>query len=146
MAVDPAGMPDARQENEGSDMNSSTTTSPIRRLEADSFAEAIRQGIVLVDFDEPSCGPSRLQLGVLEHLEPELARQVTLKEVNLDEAQELALRFQVESIPTLLLFKDGALVRRFAGVQHERVLARAIQAALADHSGSTAGEAGGKSE
>jgi thioredoxin 1 len=126
-------------------MHSATTPSPVRHLDADSFAEAIRQGIVLVDFDEPSCGPSRLQLGVLEHLEPELARQVTLAEVNVDEAQELAFRFQVKSIPTLLLFQDGVLVRRFAGVQHQRVLAKAIQAALADHPGSTAGGAGGRS-
>lgn len=100
----------------------------VRQLDTRSFAGTIQQGIVLVDFDEPWCSPCRTQLAILEKLAGRIGAQAVLAELNIDEAQDLAVRFHVQSIPTLLLFKDGHLRGQFVGVQRESRLTAAIQA------------------
>jgi thioredoxin 1 len=110
-------------------MNNDLASPHVRRLDAASFERTIQHGIVLVDFDEPWCGPCRMQLAVLENLANQIGSGTTLAEVNIDAVPTLALQYQVESIPTLVLFKDGQPLGRFVGVQHERRLAVAIKVA-----------------
>ena len=101
----------------------------IRELKEYDFAEAISDGIVLVDFWAPWCGPCRMQVPILEGLAESLDEGVKIAKVNTDEAPIVAGRYGVQAIPTLILFRNGNEIRRFIGVQSAEVLADAIREA-----------------
>jgi thioredoxin 2 len=81
------------------------------------FAEVVEQGTipVLVDLWAPWCGPCRLISPVLEQLAIEKAGEVKLVRVNADEAPELSRRFNIASIPTLLVLREGQVVAERIG-------------------------------
>lgn len=70
---------------------------------------------VLVDFWADWCGPCRMIAPIIEEIARDLAGQLKVAKVNVDEAQALAGRFQVMSIPTLLVFKGGEPVEQIVG-------------------------------
>ena len=90
----------------------------IVHLTADTFDATIAQhaGLVVVDFWAEWCGPCKTIAPVLDELAHEYAGRVTIGKVNVDEHPGLAARFQVRSIPTLLLFKGGQVVDQVVGV------------------------------
>lgn len=94
-----------------------------------NFDQQISRGVTIVDFWAPWCGPCRMQTPILEKLAPAVAGRATISKVNVDESPELAARFSVMSIPTLLVIKDGQMVRQFVGVQPEAKLMSAIEEA-----------------
>ena len=73
---------------------------------AAEFEEAIAKGEVLVDFWATWCGPCRMLAPVLEEVDKELP-DLTIVKVDVDEAPELAAKFGISSIPTLIRFQDG---------------------------------------
>ena len=85
----------------------------IKTAEFDSF---IAEGTTLVDFWATWCGPCRMQAPILEQLDGELGGSVKIGKVDVDEEPELARRFAVMSIPTLIAFKDGKLIEKRVGV------------------------------
>ena len=72
---------------------------------------------VLVDFWAEWCGPCKMISPVLEEIAREQAGRVTIAKLNVDDAPDVARRFDVMSIPTLLLFKDGKQVHRMIGAK-----------------------------
>ena len=101
----------------------------ITHITAQNFQEEVLRSDlpVLVDFWAPWCGPCRMLAPVLEELEQELAGKVKIGKINVDEEMELAAQFQVASIPTLILFREGQAVRRTVGVQAKDQLAALCQ-------------------
>ena len=71
---------------------------------------------VLVDFWAEWCGPCKMLTPILEELSDELKDEVNIIKVNLDENQELAMKYSIRSIPTLLLFKEGDLLDTKVGL------------------------------
>lgn len=72
---------------------------------------------VLVDFWASWCGPCRIMSPVVDDIADELAGQVEVYKCNVEENQDVAMKYQVMSIPTLGLFKDGNLVHTMVGAQ-----------------------------
>ncbi|QTH42412.1 thioredoxin [Cohnella sp. LGH] len=93
----------------------------------DNFSENVAQGVSLLDFWAPWCGPCKMQLPIVEELSEELKGTATIAKVNVDEEPELASQFGVMSIPTLILFKDGQPVDKLVGLQSKEALKAKIE-------------------
>ena len=70
---------------------------------------------VLVDFWATWCGPCKMVAPIIEELSEELKEEITVAKVDVDREQEIAMKYGVMSIPTLILFKDGRELRRAIG-------------------------------
>lgn len=99
-------------------------------LGKDNFNDTIANGVTLVDFWAEWCGPCRMQLPILEEVFEEIGEKATVGKINVDHELELAQRFGVQSIPTLILFKDGEIVDKMVGVQAKETLVDKINNAL----------------
>ncbi len=84
---------------------------------------------VLVDFWAPWCGPCRMIAPVVEELSNENQGTFKIGKVNIDDNPDVAMNYNVSSIPTLMIFKGGEVVERFVGVQPKSRLQQAIDAA-----------------
>jgi thioredoxin 1 len=84
------------------------------------------KGFVLVDFGAPWCPPCRVQEPILEELEKDFGNRVVMAKVDADEEPDLAARFGIMGLPTLLLFKDGELVETLRGLQSKEHLSTQI--------------------
>ena len=71
---------------------------------------------VIVDFWAEWCGPCKMLTPILEELSDEMKNEINVVKVNLDENQDLAMKYSIRSIPTLLLFKDGNLLDMKVGL------------------------------
>lgn len=87
-----------------------------------NFKEIIQSGAVLVDFWAPWCGPCKMIAPVLEELDAEIGNDVKIVKVDVDENPETAGQFGVMSIPTLVMFKDGAKVDQVVGFKPKEEL------------------------
>lgn len=86
-------------------------------LSGASFAAETANGVVLVDFWASWCGPCRMVSPIIESLAEEYDGRVKVCKVNVDEENSLAAQFGIESIPTVMIFKDGSVCERVVGVR-----------------------------
>lgn len=76
-------------------------------LKVNEFDNSIKEGVVIVDFFADWCGPCKMLAPIFEELEEEMKDKVKFFKVDVDQSGELASRFNVFSIPTIMIFKDG---------------------------------------
>lgn len=87
---------------------------------------------VLVDFWAEWCGPCRALGPILDQIAAERGEDLDVVKVNVDENQDLALRYQVISIPTMKLFKDGEILHTISGARSKGALLKELEPHLAD--------------
>ncbi len=101
-------------------------------LTKDTFsAEVLNSDLpVLVDFWAPWCGPCQMMAPILDELSEELAGKVKITKVNTEDGsnQELAMQYQIQSIPNMKLFKGGQVIGEFIGLRNKETLRGEIEA------------------
>jgi thioredoxin 1/thioredoxin 2 len=95
-----------------------------------SFEELVRTHSkpILVDFWADWCMPCKMMAPVLNDLAKEWKEKITVVKINTDEKQMLAIKYGIQSIPTLILFKDGKEVKRISGAMNLSQLKSQFQA------------------
>jgi thioredoxin 1 len=96
-------------------------------LDKTNFQHRTRAGWVLVDFWAAWCTPCKLMVPVLNDLSEEFSGKVTIAKLNIDESPAIASKFNVKSIPTMILFKNGKPVDRFTGVKTRDYLSKQLE-------------------
>ncbi len=96
-----------------------------------NFSELLQDNkLIIVDFWATWCGPCRMLSPILDEVEEEMAGQISVVKVNVDDADEIAAKYRIMSIPTLLFFKNGQLVDKTVGAMPKAVLVEKIKANL----------------
>jgi len=98
----------------------------MKKIKTAEYDSEIKEGIVLVDFYADWCGPCKMLAPVLEDVEKTYGDKVKFIKVNVDEEPIIAQRYGVMSIPTLLLIKDGVLVKQETGYKNKQMLVNFI--------------------
>jgi len=94
-----------------------------------NFQQQTKNKVVLVDFWATWCAPCRMMAPVLNEVADGLSGNTHVGKVNIEQYQSLAQKFKVRSIPTLILFKNGAEINRFVGMKSKDFLLQQIQKA-----------------
>lgn len=105
----------------------------VRELTESSFEESVLKSEVpvLVDFWAVWCGPCRMITPIVESLAAKWGEKVKVGKVNVDDHPAIAERFQIMSIPTLMLFKNGQVVERVVGVAPQASLEKKFEPHIA---------------
>lgn len=94
----------------------------VMHLTKDNFDSITSSGLVLVDFWAEWCGPCRMQAPILDQLEEKIGSKVKVCKLNVDDHPDIARRFGVFSIPTIIAFRDGEQINKAVGVQSREQL------------------------
>src|SRR3990167_11083174 len=101
-----------------------------KHLTDETFQKETSHGVVLVDFYAAWCGPCKMLAPILDQIAKEFSGKLVIGKVDIDHAEETASQFEISSIPTLILFKDGHELSRVEGLQSAEELKKFIQTAL----------------
>ena len=103
----------------------------VKHFSNDTYQSEVLQGSgpILVDFWAPWCGPCKMLGPVIDGLADELSGKAVVGKVNIDDEPDLAAKYGVVTIPTIILFKDGQEVNRLVGVQSKLTLTQMVEQA-----------------
>ncbi len=100
-------------------------------LSSSTFDDTIKEGVSLVDFWAPWCGPCRMIAPVIEEVAADFEGKAKICKVNTDEEQDIAVKFGIRSIPTILFFKDGEMVDQMVGAASKQAFEDKLNSLLA---------------
>jgi thioredoxin len=110
-------------------MNNIKDVSPsknIKILTNKNYKTWIKNGLVLVDFWAPWCAPCKMLAPTLNEIAEEKSDKITIAKLNVDEQKQVAQKYKIRNLPTLILFKDGKEIKRIMGVKAKRSLLKEI--------------------
>ena len=114
----------------------SSITEPIVLTDSNFASEVSKYPIMLVDFWAPWCGPCRMVSPMIEQLSREYSGKVAFGKVNVDENQRISASFGIQSIPTLMIFKDGKTVDVMVGALPKAQIEMKLKQQLLSNNGS----------
>jgi thioredoxin 1 len=100
------------------------------QISTQQFDELINSGVTLLDFSASWCGPCKALEPVIAQLNEQYAGRAEIKKIDIDHNRDLAVQMGIQSVPTLIVFKDGQEMQRLIGMQRKDVLQKALDAAL----------------
>ena len=105
-------------------ITATTNDAGVITLNEDNFDKKIDSGIVLVDFWATWCPPCRMESPIIEKISSEMSGKLNVYKIDIDQSPQIASKFNVQSIPTLIIFKDGKVAEKFVGfTQKEDIIA-----------------------
>ena len=101
-------------------------------LTSENFAQEVEQSSlpIVIDFFAPWCGPCQQMAPIFEELSKEMGESYKFCKVNIDEARDLAVKYNVSSIPTFVFLKDGKIVGRETGYMSRDIIKSKIESLL----------------
>ncbi len=99
----------------------------LEHLNSENFDEKIKEGTVLVDFFATWCGPCRMLGPVLEQVSDEIGDKAKIYKVDIDECIDIAKRFGIMSVPTMIIFKDGKESEKLIGLRQKGQILEALK-------------------
>lgn len=102
----------------------------LKYLDDANFETEIAQGVTLVDFYADWCGPCRMIAPILEEVASEMTGKASVAKLDIEGAQKTTAHYQVTSIPTLILFKNGQELKRIVGVRGREDLIEMVESVL----------------
>ena len=94
------------------------------------FDNSFKNGVSLIDFSANWCAPCKAQEPVIKNVAAKFKNRASIIEVDIDNNRDLATKFMVQSIPTLIIFKNGKEIKRFVGLQTENTISKSLENAL----------------
>jgi len=102
----------------------------VKILTDGNFTSTINNGVSLVDFWAAWCGPCRVQGPIVDEIADEIGDKAKICKLDIDLHRKTAGKLGIQSIPTIMIFKDGKMVQKFVGVKPKPVLVKAINSYL----------------
>lgn len=97
---------------------------------AENFDSEISEGLVIVDYFAKWCHPCRMIAPILDELSEDFEGKIKICKIDTDENQELAMKYGIRSLPTLLFFKDGEVIDQMIGSASKEIFAEKINSLL----------------
>jgi thioredoxin 1 len=113
--------------NGGKKMEKKWPDTPIHLIDADIDETIKKYPIIIIDCWAPWCGPCRMIGPVIEELAKEMQGKIVFGKLNVDENPQTSMKHKIMSIPTMLVFKNGALVDRFVGAMPKEMLIQKLK-------------------
>ena len=108
-------------------MDSNAIESPNLIILTDSdYKKQIKSGVSLIDFWAPWCMPCKVQGPIINEVANEMGTNAAICKINIDQNKRAAAEFGVRSIPTIIIFKNGKVVKQLVGVKSKTVLVKAL--------------------
>jgi thioredoxin 1 len=102
----------------------------VKAINQKNFSTNIAKGVTLIDFYATWCGPCRMLSPIIEQVATHFQGKMVVGKLNIDEEESIAREYQVSSIPTLILFKDGKEVKRSLGLKDFNSLKSFVESSL----------------
>jgi thioredoxin 1 len=113
--------------NRGKTMEKMWPDTPIQLLDADIDETLKKYPIIVIDCWASWCGPCRMIGPIIEELAKEMKGKIVFGKLNVDENQQTSMKYKIMSIPTLLVFKNGAFVDRVVGAMPKEMLIQKLK-------------------
>jgi len=94
------------------------------------FDDSFKNGVSLIDFSANWCAPCKAQKPIIKNVAAKFKNRASIIEVDIDNNRDLATKFMVQSIPTLIIFKNGKEIKRFVGLQTENTISKSLENVL----------------
>lgn len=92
-----------------------------------NFDKTIAKGVTLIDFWAPWCAPCRIQGPIINDLANDMAGKAKIGKLDVDQSKKVASKLGIRNIPTILIFKNGEVVKQFVGVKPKNTLIQEIE-------------------
>lgn len=102
----------------------------VKSINESEFNTEIKSGYVLVDFWATWCPPCKMLAPVLDELSKDFVGEIRFVKIDIDKNRSVAGQYQIQSIPTLILFKDGKAVNKWVGLQEKSAFKKVLQEAI----------------